>query len=163
MLFSSLRCPLYTHRARRVRSLSRDQPSLPCFLLRSLPSALLTRFISFFRPFPSASRAHTRTHRPVSFSPSVSLSFPTFSVPTTKNVANVRIDRSLSRALPPFFTLLPSANPLLLFLLHLLLLPSPANRLLRFNLLRHPLYSSLRSPLPYSPSALHARTYFFCR
>lgn len=41
---------------------------------------------------------------------SLSLFLPLFPVPTTKNVANVRIDRSLSRALPPFFTLLQSAS-----------------------------------------------------
>ena len=71
----------------------------------SQPS-LLSRFISFFRHPPLR---HVRTHvLPVSLS--LSLFLPLFPVPTTKNVANVRIDRSLSRVLPPFFTLLPSAR-----------------------------------------------------
>lgn len=112
--------PPATLRVLRARTLSRDQPSLPCFLLRSLLSALLSRFISFFR-HPPLRRARTRTYTGRALSLSLSLSFPLFPVPTTKNVANVRIDRSLSRALLPFFTLLPSASPLLLllFLLHL--------------------------------------------
>lgn len=130
----------------RVIALSLARPALP------------SRFISFFRQSPLH---HVRTHvLPVS--PSLSLSLPLFPVPTTKNVANVRIDRSLSRALPPFFTLLQSASPLLYLPLLFSLLYLLLHHLL-FNLLRHPLYSSLRSPLPYSPSALHARTYFFCR
>lgn len=120
-----------------------------CFLLRSLPSALLSLYL-FLSSSPSALGAHTRTARSVSISLSLFLSL--FPVPTTKNVANVRIDRSLSRALPPFFTLLPSANPLslsppplspsrfslsfLYYLVHLLL------NLLHYPLLLFPQISS---------------------
>lgn len=133
-------------------------PLSQSFALSLARPALPSRFISFFRQSPLH---HVRTHvLPVS--PSLSLFLPLFPVPTTKNVANVRIDRSLSRALPPFFTLLQSASPLLYLPLLFSLLYLLLHHLL-FNLLRHPLYSSLRSPLPYSPSALHARTYFFCR
>lgn len=135
-----------------------------CFLLRSLPSALLSLYL-FLSSSPSALGAHTRTARSVSISLPLFLSL--FPVPTTKNVANVRIDRSLSRALPPFFTLLPSANPLSLSPLYpplaSLSLSSTTSFTSSSTFSTTLSYSFLRSPLPYSPSALHARTYFFCR
>lgn len=136
---------------------SRFPPSTFSELARSLARpalCLCSRFISFFR---HPLLRHVRTHvLPVSLS--LFLFLPLFPVPTTKNVANVRIDRSLSRALPPFFTLLPSASPLLYLPLLLSLL-----RLL----LRLLLFTSSPSPPPLStlPSDLlyHIRHQHYTR
>lgn len=144
ILFLFLRLPLY------VRALSHAQNSPLClvFSFRSHPP--YSRFISFFC-HPSLRRTRTdtcTTHVSTSLSLSLFLSLslslplsifispllsPTVPCPYDEECRQ-RSNRSLAfaRTASPFFTLLPSASPLLLFLHHLLLhflrrlLPQPS-------------------------------------
>lgn len=81
--------PLHSPRSSRF-SLARDQRSLPCFLLRSLPSALLSRFISFFH-HPPLRHARTHVHTVLSLSLSHrSLSLRRRMSPTFESIARFR-------------------------------------------------------------------------